>query len=291
LKRIISRTLLAKQKSDYKFGLLINYKEPNQRLFDKICSLTKTFFSEDNVFLKIDKGYGVGTAFLTCIFDYISNESVYKKIFNVLMDGDSRDISNSYILDGIRTMSECLSRKNLLLGLGARDDVFLTNDKNLEEMREVEEIYHAMFFKKIILENPFDLDLSAVPTPYKKFGDPIPGFYILNCLHKKFRILENFVSSACQKADLTRYAGDTYVILKASTLSKIYSIYLPTLRGEPGIFKKETIRAKSLQLAKIDIKQKYEKVVKNKNNEKILSKFYNPDNVKEVKRLILNGLQ
>jgi hypothetical protein len=50
---------------------------------------------------------------------------IYKNVFNILLDGDQRDISSSQVIDGIRILANSLLRKNLLF----TPTFFKRNDK------------------------------------------------------------------------------------------------------------------------------------------------------------------
>ena len=154
-------------------------------------------------------------------------------------------------------------------------------------------MYVAKFIgNKIKVKNPLNVDNSDVPFSYKKYGDPIPGFYALNTGTLAYSELFKNIFDSCIFADLTGYAGDPYAVMKASQLVReIPAISVPIKGNPPGRFEKSTIRKKSFELGKTNIGRQYIGVAKDRHFRDELCTMYPKEQVDEVRGMIIEGLE
>ena len=303
LGEINSRTINAYQKKpEIDFAMNIGYKSTAPTEVLEGLSKEVKRLAEKNI--KITLGdYGAGDAWFSTMTDVIGLRSFYsdeeasqrpKGYVSCLVDGDQFNIDDNYVLDGIDILSETLVEKDLLLGLGARDKVSLANTKELDDARKIEETYHALFMRFIKLDNPLGIDISKAPESHRRFGDPIPGCYLINNSCKNYLAWYDSLLNDSSKAVLTRQVGlgDTVGVMEASELeSEIPSVYIPVRGNPPGAFKMETIKRKSQELGKTKIARGYSNVVENDANKKALFSFYPENQVENVRSMILEGLK
>jgi hypothetical protein len=298
LKDIIDRTVKAVSKRDYDFCILVPFvKDLDFQIRKEMVNIIEKAI-EKNITVLTSRGYGPGASCIAGLFNFSRMINVCTtrdaSHVNFIIDGDQFDIDRDEVLNGIEFIAKGLIQNNLLFGVGARNEVLLGSTEEFNSLRQIEEMFFAKFVGKIKVPNPFNVDLKKLPESYKKFGDPVPGVHALNTSHPSYLKLMASVVKACQKADLTRYAGDPYVLLKAHQLSKdIISVYVPTRKSLPPVsgFDIETFRKKNFELGKTDLGRKFLKVVSDKSFEKELADFYPIEQIKKVKDLIISGLK
>jgi hypothetical protein len=290
----IDRTLVSQKiRPDLDYRMYVNfYTDAPTKVLEDLSKQLKRLV-ENKIPYTLEPAVGAGNAWFTTLTSYVPRTIVTKdKVVNVLLDGDQQYIDQ--ILSAIDPLSQDLVERELLLGLGARNKVELAQNLRQDNMRKIEEMFHAKFMSNITARNVNNLDLSQVPPSYLKYKDPIPGFYALNTSHPEFRKFLQMIeeNSILRKADLSKYAGDPFGVMCASLLVKeVPSVYAPIVSNPPGGFDLETIRKKSAELGKTTIGKRYQKIVASEDFQKELSGWYPEEDVNEVRNMILKGLE
>lgn len=290
----MSRTIDAKQSlaSHWKLGILVNYHPNLERGISRAIVETGEELIDNEVDFVVKRGYGAGAAELEAHFNFIGFASVTKSApISILMDGDQYDISDSRVRSGIDYLASSLRNRNLLWGVASRDNISLAESSELNQLRQIEEMFHVHAMGDIPVENPNYVDRSRVPEAFRTYGDPVPGLCAVNTNHNTFNELQCSVLAACRKADLTKYAGDPYVAMKASTLSKGIGVVMPVPQNPPSPFNEEQLTIKARELAKTDIGRLYFNAVNSEPRIKELEQHYGHVLVAKAQQLILQGFK
>jgi hypothetical protein len=302
---IVDRTLDAYQNRPHiDFVMRVGYKPTaTKKILDGLTKENKRLAEKG---IKTVMGdLGPGDVWFSEMTDVIGFRSSYsetevqekpKGCITALVDGDQLNINDSNFLDGVDILSRRLLESDSLLGLGARDKVSLADTEELDNARKIDEMYLAIFMKNIKLSNPLGVDNSNAPRAYKRWGDPIPGTYLINnscARYARYAEWLKLLWEDSKRATLTRTValGDQIGVMEASTLEKeIPSVYVKTRGNPPGSFKMETINRKAFELGKTSIFYDFLTTVENSINEKELSKYFDRNQVAKVKGEIRNSL-
>jgi len=285
LKQLSNRMMAAAAKSRHTFCLLINRSANLQmELDEEMMAVAGTLIGRGIVVITAP-ARGAGNALFTSLFSWPQDAT---SPVNVLLDGDQWDISRKEVLDVVDALAARLSKDKLLFGLGARDRVVLGIGED-DLVRQVEETYFArMMQPRIELSNPLGIDLTKVPASYRKYGDPIPGFYAVNTAHPKFTELRTGVQAASMTPEIAKWAGDPYTVIKAAQLAeKIISIYAPIIDNPPGTHDMGALRRKTVALSNTDIGTSWGKLLQDEKFASELGRWYPATVVQQARELML----
>lgn len=291
-KRIVVRTVKAAKLADFNFNILLNYHADLPReMKDELMVISEKLI-ERNVGLVAKRGYGAGTAFFDIVEEALSTAVVDRKQFVlIIIDGDAYPIDDVRFLRSIRKISEKVITTNSLLGLAQRTNVILPmasgNDPDSEMMREIDEIYLAMAMPGLPAIETKEI---RSPPAYKKFGDPVPGFYCFNGTHPGLQKLFAGAEKDAIRANMSAYTGDCYAVLAASKLGKIVTEPMPLKDNPPGSFTIENIPSKAGELGKTSVRDSLVAAVKSEDNKKIMEQFYPSHLVERVRKMILQSV-
>ncbi|GEM_PF-5808065 len=230
---------------------------------------------------------GCGHAFLSVLGQSIA-EIRQKEGIICLLDADQFPFDEPRFQQQLDKLASSMGREARFVGLGLREHISLGEGK-LSQWREIEEMFHALFVRRKVSYK--DRKSASIPPSYKDLGDPVPGCYCFNLAHPKLPALFAQCARDAQRADLWGYAGDPYVIMLASTFSRIVSEIMPTHDNPPGLFTLEDIGRKSVELGKTSLYRAYLACVKSEKNLRIIQRYYPPDAVRTVQQMILHGLE
>ena len=145
-------------------------------------------------------------------------------------------------------------------------------------------MFHALYIKHSlkICERA-----ESIPLHYKELGDPVPGCYCINTMHKNFFRLLKACFYDSLHSNLNKYAGDPYIVMKASELGKVVQNKVLTKFNLPGEFTLKAMKEKNKYLTRTSIWKKYRKLITSKRTEKILEKYFKKKEIERVKKIIL----
>ncbi len=248
-------------------------------------------------------GRGIGEAFNNATFDYLRERGVRTgtRQAKVLVDGNQFDVSDKRVSTGIVNMAERLWERDWLLGLGLRDYVVLAADPRDKAIREIEELLHLFVTPKIIeVANPQGISTDDIHPAYMRFGDEIPGLWVVN-LESQAPRFTDVVEAAhvdANRANLNGYAADPYASILMRVLSerygrRVYSEVVPTTRTVRGSrFDRKTIVDKGRELRKTSIGRDYKSAVLDGDHGLWLAKYgYRGDVVQETVEMIMEGIR
>ncbi len=284
---IVKRTIVAKKSTNFNFHMILNYaKDLSKELKDSILESTKILV-ENDIPLHLSPALGAGNAFLQALEKSLSIVKNGSSV-SILLDGDQYDISSKEMLDRLQLLANKVIQKNALLGLGRRDFIVLSENFDLQRLREIDEMYHSLFIKNNLeLNDNEEIEKILIPRAYKKFGDPIPACYCFNLFHPNFFDFISQVQKDFNRANLNKYAGDPYIVMCASKYGKIVSTKVSCIRNPPSVFNNDDFKKKTQEIAKTAIGQEYIYCLESERNSKILEEFYEKESIDEFKRLSL----
>ncbi len=241
---------------------------------------------------------GPGAALLGPLLDpsseiYLKNES--KKV-RLLLDWDAYDLRDPRVRQAALDVAVRLREGRALLGLGTRSRVVLDPDPALDRARQVTEMLHAGFIRGLGRDlrpaNPCRVRLRA-PGAYRRFGDPVPGFYAVDPAHPRFPLFHATVLRDMARADLGGYAGDPYFVMAAAVLAPVASVAVPVRPqpGPPGSYALRTIGAVHREIGRTSIGPAYRRWAEGDEAfASALARHYPRRAVEEVRRRALRGL-
>lgn len=242
---------------------------------------------------------GSGAALIGSLLDpegkiYPKSES---KSPRALLDWDARDLRDPRVREGALRVFEEMRGAGALLGLGNRDCVVLDPDPVLDRARQITEMFHAGFVRGLGRDlhpaNPRRVPLR-VPGAYRRFGDPIPGFYAVDPAHPRFPFFRARVLKDAARADLDGYAGDSCLVMCAAVLAPVASAVVPVRPrpGPPGSYTLRTIGAVHRELGRTSIGPSYRRwLAEDRRFIGALVRHYPRRAVEEVRRRALRGLE
>jgi len=251
----------------------------------EIAEVSRDLF-EHGIGVTINPAIGAGMAMFNTLFSWPQDKSG----INILLDGDQWDVSRKEVIDAVGKLSDMMARGKFLLGLGARDRVILGVGET-DTIRQVEEMYFAKFMHpKIVLDNPIGISTEKVPTGYRKYGDPVPGFYAINTAHPKFAELHAAILHAISIPEIAKWCGDPYMVMKASTLTdRIASVYAPIIDNPPGTHDLDALRRKTATFVKTELKGRWVGILNDRSFESELEGLYPHAAVSKARELMLAG--
>jgi len=286
-KKIVNRVNRATKLAEFNFNVLVNF-DPNmsQHIKDGISDISKKLI-ESNVEFSIKIGRGAGVALFDIMEENLSNMSVDRKNFLILVaDGDSYPIDDVGFLRQVRKLADAIVSEKALLGLSQRTKIILPGTGEI--YREIDELYFALALKgKLPVKRS---NLLNIPKSYAEFGDPVPGFYCLNMTHPRMMEFYEQIQSDMRLADMTHYTGDFYLVLGAAQLGRIVTEIVPLEGNPPGSFSFDSIRDKSHELGKTSLRKAYLAAIKSEENMRLLEKYYSHEAVEKVRDIILKAM-
>lgn len=217
-KEIVNALTKTKIPKNFFISLYLNYNAKlSEKMKDKIFETSEPLIENDITF-SVKIAYGAGNAFLDVLEESVSIASIERKKFVVfLVDADQYPLENKEFYKNLEHLANFVERENAILGIAIRTNISLGRGK-LNILRQIEEMFYALFIQKSlkIFEIP-----ENIPKWYKELGDPVPGCYCINTMHKNFFKLLKSCFYDSLHSNLNKYAGDPYIVMKASELGKI----------------------------------------------------------------------
>jgi hypothetical protein len=283
-KEIVNNLIEAKIPKNFFTALYLNYNAKlSEKMKNKIFEVSEPLIENDIVF-SVKIAHGAGNAFLDVLEESVSIASIDRKKFVVvLVDADQYPLNKKEFYSDIANLCEHLTKENALLGCALRTKVMLGKGK-LNILRQIEEMYHALFIRKKV--KFFEKPETTLPC-YRELGDPVPGCYAINTLHKNFFSLLKCCFKDSLHSNLNKYAGDPYIVMKASELGKIVQSKVTTKHNPPGEFTLKAMREKNRYLLKTSIRKKYLRCVSSDKNARLLEKYFSRKDIEKVRSIIL----
>ncbi len=283
-KEIVSVLTSLKLPRDFSLAFYLNYNANlSEKFKDKIFETSEPLIEKDIAFsAKI--AYGAGNAFLDALEESVSIASVERKKFvTFLIDADQYPLQNKKFYRDLQELAKLVIKNKAILGIAMRTNISLGKGK-LNVLRQIEEIFHALYIQPSL---KIFKKADSIPSHYKDLGDPVPGCYCINTMHKNFFTLLKACFYDSLHSNLNKYAGDPYIVMKSSELGKIVQNKVLTKSNPPGEFNIKAMKEKNRYLMKTSLGSKYRKLVKSNKAEKVLLKYFNKKDLERVKKIIL----
>jgi len=288
------------QNPDIKFRLKLGtplYEKIPEGVKERI-NISFRKLREANVSIEGYLGQGIGHAHLKAVFDnFAERNEILKPKTLFLVDTNQYDVSDNKVINAIRSISERIIKEKIAVGLALRDYVRLAEDENDDELRRLEELWHLHVCPEIKINNPQNIDTKDIYPAYLRWGDIVPGLIGFNPNLNIFGKALITINNDVQKADLTKYAGDPYVIMLLGILSKenkkgFYSEVVPTTRQTRGSrFNREVLTEKARSLKNTFVGGAYKKAVRDNEFTNQLAEYFKQENIQEARERILKGFE
>ena len=185
-----------------------------------------------------------------------------------------------------------------LYATGSRDvPVVLAVHQRNSGLRILHELFHSLTIgsDKLCVDQACQ---TATPA-YAEIGESTSGLYVVNFSHPRYAQLSKSVADATRMADMSGFATDYYVAIKAAELAHIASGYVRSVENkfyeqrnelaELGAVKR-LISSQTRALGKTDIRGALVAALRNSAHTERLSEFYPKENVDLVRELMLQSL-
>jgi hypothetical protein len=287
------RELIKLKSNDFNFGLKIttDYKNLTPELRGKTRDLINRLPSD--LFLLYDpisKGPGVS-----------SRQVLLNQTFTGTITAevclDQQVIDTPEAAQRIIDLTSKIEKDSSLYGVGSRTvPVRLSAHPDNNYLRCIQELYFAITAGS---RGPSE-KLEGVTPGFAKFGDTSTGMDIINFAHPFYPEMAKGLLKAVYDLDMSGFASNYYIPLKASNLNKITTGYACARENpftEDADVKEEfnkitrMIQYQTSQLLKTDIGNELRNTLKDNQNLEALSEFYPKQQVEFVRDLMLGNQQ
>lgn len=298
ISKIQSGILISKEKNypiDFSLKLSSNMRglseELQQRTMKAIQALPKQMYHIHN-----PEATGGGNGTKQILFNQVFSDSPG---ITYLAGLDQTVVDSSEALERIVELTARAETDNALLAIGLRNvPVILGIHERNSNLRIIHELFHSFTMSgdriRIQEESP------KVTPAYAEIGESTTHFYGFNNTHEKYPELARSIFAASQRANMSGNAADYYLVIRASQLGKTVTRYVLSTKNdfygtieEQKEFEniKNMISTQTRELGKTDIKDCLLATLKNYENIKKISKFYDSAEVEAVRDLMMNAIE